>query len=162
MSLYGTGRREGIVAALCITAMVLLVHLGASELAAPGLDAPELGTALRRGVLPALGGLLCYRLLRAQGRSRYAGFLIGAAYGLSPWFGALGDAPREQLAAALAPLALEMACRCDRPLQRRIWCRRHGRVRPANIGSEQDRRRKAFWSWFSVRVTLPAEAKGPK
>ncbi len=121
MSLYGTGRREGIVAALCITAMVLLVHLGASELAAPGLGAPEFGTALRRGVLPALGGLLCYRLLRAQGRSRYAGFLIGAAYGLSPWFGALGEAPREQLSAALAPLALEMACRCDRPLQRRIW-----------------------------------------
>jgi len=43
-----------------------------------------------------------------------------------------------------------------------IWKSRHGRVRLSNIGSEQERSRKAFCSWFSVRLTLPAEAKGPK
>jgi hypothetical protein len=120
VSLYGTGRREGIVAALCITALVLAVHLG-TALLVPAASGADLGLALRRGALPALGGVLCYRFLRAQGRSRYAGFLCGAAYGLSPWLGALGDAPREQLAAALAPLALELANRCDRPSQRRVW-----------------------------------------
>ena len=42
-------------------------------------------TAMQPALLPALGGVLCYRFLRAQGRSRYAGFLAGMAYGVSPW-----------------------------------------------------------------------------
>jgi hypothetical protein len=121
VSLYGTGRREGITAALLIAAMVLLVHLLATLLRDRVLDTTSLLVTLRRGLLPALGGMLCYRFLRAQGRSRYAGFLCGAAYGMSPWLSAIGAAPREQLAAALAPLALEIASRCDRPTQRRIW-----------------------------------------
>ena len=35
-------------------------------------------------------------------------------------------------------------------------------MRLSNIESEQERSRKAFCSWFSVRLTLPAEANGPK
>lgn len=83
-------------------------------------DASLLAAALG-AVLPAIGGMLCYRFLRAQGRSRYAAFLAGAAYGSSPWLAVMAGAPREQLAAMLAPLALEAACRCDRPPHRRAW-----------------------------------------
>jgi hypothetical protein len=117
VSLYGTGRSEGIGAVALIAAIVFVVHaLGGGV----GADATVLAT-LRGACLPALGGMLCYRFLRSQRRSRFAAFLAGAAYGLSPWLLAIGAAPREQLAAALAPLALEAACRCDRPDQRGAW-----------------------------------------
>lgn len=116
MSLYGSGRSEGVLAVVLISACVLLTHLLGAWLA-DDLLLP----ALTDATLPALGGLLTYRFLRAQGRSRYAGFLVGAGYGLSPWLTALRLAPHEQLAAALAPLALEAVCRCDRRAQRDRW-----------------------------------------
>ncbi|MFN8827894.1 MAG: hypothetical protein ACK501_23250 [Planctomycetota bacterium] len=117
MSLYGTGRGEGIGATFLIAAIVLVVQL-VGAWARPQATDLEL---LARICVPALGGALCYRFLRAQGRSRYAGFLVGIAYGLSPWLVGMAQAPREQLAAALAPLALEAVVRCDRPSSRRAW-----------------------------------------
>jgi hypothetical protein len=117
MSLYGTGRGEGVSAALLASALVLFarglgVWLG---------DDGDLLPGLQPAWLPALGAALCYRFLRAQSRSRYAAFLVATAYGLSPWLLAMHISPREQLAAALAPLALEAACRCDRPTHRSQW-----------------------------------------
>lgn len=117
MSLYGTGRSEGIGATFLIAAIVVIVQLVGAWARPQGTDLELLA---RIGV-PALGGALCYRFLRAQGRSRYAGFLVGIAYGLSPWLVGIAQAPREQLAAALAPLALEAVVRCDRPSTRRAW-----------------------------------------
>ncbi len=131
MSLYGTGRSEGIGAVLLIGAIVLLVR----AIAAWPTDIDELLLGLQPALLPALGGMLCYRFLRAQGRSRYAGFLVGAAYGLSPWLLSIASVPREQLAAALAPLALEAACRCDRPSWRARWLP---------------------WSWFCIALPFLA------
>lgn len=115
MSLYGTGRREGFAAALLLAAYVLVVHACAGT--SPFASLPA---ALGAG-LPALGGITCYRFLRAQGRSRFTGFLCGAAYAASPWLAAMAQAPRELLAAALAPLALEAVCRFDRPATRSTW-----------------------------------------
>lgn len=117
MSLYGSGRSEGVAAVLLVGALVLLARACGAWLG----DEANLATALSPAWLPALGGMLCYRFLRAEGRSRYAAFLVGAAYGLSPWLLAMHCCPREQLAAALAPLALEACCRCDRPSQRASW-----------------------------------------
>ena len=117
MSLYGSGRREGISAALLIATLVVLVHLLAAWSHADPLQLRE----LPRFLVPALAGSLCDRFLRAQGRSRYAAFLAGCAYGLSPWLVSMTMLPREQFAAALAPLALEAAVRCDRPSMRRTW-----------------------------------------
>lgn len=117
MSLYGSGRREGITAALSIAAATLAVHL----LAALATGAARPADAAAAAALPGLGGLLCYRFLRAQGRSRFAAFLAGACYALSPWLLAQSSLPREQVAGALAPLALEAAARCGRPDQRRTW-----------------------------------------
>lgn len=117
MSLYGTGRREGIAAVLLIAAAVVIVQLVGAFARPHTTD----GALLARVCVPALGGALCYRFLRAQGRSRYAGFLVGIAYGLSPWLVGMAQAPREQLAAALVPLALEAVVRCDRPSTRRTW-----------------------------------------
>ena len=45
--------------------------------------------------------------------------------------------------------------------QRLIWYIRQGRVRLAKTASEQERSRKAFSSAVIVRLTAPAEAKGP-
>lgn len=117
MSLYGTGRAEGVSAVLLIGLLVVGAHVAGAWCAG---DTALLAKALG-AVLPAVGGMLCYRFLRAQGRSRYAAFLAGAAYGASPWLATMAAAPREQLAAVLAPLALEAACRCDRPSHRRAW-----------------------------------------
>lgn len=117
MSLYGTGRSEGIGATVLVAALVLGVQVLAAAFGGRPIDLD----ALQPAMLPALGGMLCYRFLRANRRSRYAAFLSGAAYGLSPWCLALADAPREQFALALAPLALEAAIRCDRPDQRDLW-----------------------------------------
>lgn len=117
MSLYGTGRSEGITAVLLVGAIVLLTRACGGWL---GDEGGLLATMAPAG-LPAIGGMLCYRFLRAQGRSRYSAFLVGAAYGLSPWLLAMQTSPREQLAAALAPLALEAACRIDRPTHRAQW-----------------------------------------
>ena len=47
-------------------------------------------------------------------------------------------------------------------LQRLIWNSRQGRVRLSNTESEQERSRKARCRVFSVRLTAPALAKGPK
>jgi hypothetical protein len=116
MSLYGSGRSEGIAAALLIGALVVAVR----SLAA-ALDGADLLQDPASVGLAALGGMLCYRFLRAQGRSRFTGFLVGAGYGLSPWLLALAAMPREQLAATLAPLALEATCRLDRPTTRNRW-----------------------------------------
>lgn len=116
MSLYGTGRGEGVSAAVLASALVLMVR---------GLDVWLGDEDLLPGMQPAwmcaLGAALCYRFLRAQSRSRYAAFLVCLAYGLSPWLLAMHISPREQLAAALAPLALEAACRVDRPTHRSQW-----------------------------------------
>jgi hypothetical protein len=35
-------------------------------------------------------------------------------------------------------------------------------VREEKTASVQERSRNAFWSWFRVRFTAPALAKGPK
>src|SRR5690606_15814818 len=72
-------------------------------------------------IAPATGGLLCFRFLRAYGRSRYASFLVATMYALSPWFVSVAVMPREQVAAALAPLALEASYRVSRPSQRWLW-----------------------------------------
>tara|TARA_R110002072_G_scaffold269079_8_gene428323 strand:+ start:14601 stop:15905 length:1305 start_codon:yes stop_codon:yes gene_type:complete len=116
MSLFGTGRREGIFAVCLIGLLTSLTHLAAALRHGP------LGEAAYVTILAAaVGGMLTYRFLRVQGRSRYAAFLGGVAYGMSPLFAGLVDTPREQLAAALVPLALEAAGHCDRPSTRRIW-----------------------------------------
>jgi hypothetical protein len=120
VSLYGTGRAEGIATVASIAGLAMLVHvLGALQTQGP--LGPDLLGALRAAVVPALGGTLCYRWLRAMGRSRFAGFLAGTAYTMSPWLCAVATVPREQLAAALAPLALEAAHRCGHPAHRRTW-----------------------------------------
>lgn len=119
MSLYGTGRREGIGSVLVLGAVVVLVLiLGSLQLFG---SLANVAAASQDAIVPALGGALFYRLQRALRRSRYAAFLTGVAYALSPWLLTMTLAPREQLAAALAPLALEAAVRCDRPSQRRSW-----------------------------------------
>jgi hypothetical protein len=116
MSLFGTGRREGITAVCLIGVLTALTHLAAALRHGP------LGqSAYVTMIAGAVGGMLTYRFLRVQGRSRYAGFLGGVAYGMSPLFAGLIDTPREQLAAALVPLALEAVGHCDRPSTRRIW-----------------------------------------
>lgn len=119
MSLYGSGRGEGIASVLLIALLVLLVQvLGGIQALGLSIDLPD---AAACALVPAIAGLSFYRFLRAQGRSRYAAFLTGVAYALSPWMLTIALAPREQLAAALAPLALEAVTRCDRPGQRRAW-----------------------------------------
>ncbi len=119
MSLYGSGRSEGIGAVCLIALLVVVVHcLGSAQVF--GLDT-DLVTASWSALVPALAGVLCYRFLRAQGRSRYAAFLAGLAYAWSPWLVSMAIAPREQVALALAPLALEAVCRCDRPSARSTW-----------------------------------------
>lgn len=116
MSLYGSGRREGIVATVVVAALALLAHLGTAM--AHGVPPIEVApTAL----CAALGGVTLFRYLRAQGRSRYAAFVCAAASATSPLFPLLAAAPREQLAAALAPLALEAARRSRNPAQQRAW-----------------------------------------
>ena len=119
MSLYGSGRREGCVAVLLIALLVLAIQvLGGMQALGLEVDLPDTATD---AVVPSIAGLTFYRFLRAQGRSRYTAFLTGVAYALSPWMLTVAMAPREQLAAALAPLALEAVTRCDRPAQRRAW-----------------------------------------
>lgn len=120
MSLYGTGRREGILATLLLAVLVAVVQVTAI-LAAGDAATGAVGDALARAALPALAAATFYRFGRSCSRSRYAAFLGGAAYALSPWFTTIAAIPREQLAAALAPLALEAACRGARPDQRQRW-----------------------------------------
>lgn len=126
MSLYGTGRKEGIAAVCLIGILTATAHLlAALRLLDPSFERSALATidetAIITMVTGALGGMLTYRFLRAQGRSRYAAFLGGVAYGMSPLFAGLIDSPREQLAAALAPIALEAAAQLDRPTTQRRW-----------------------------------------
>jgi hypothetical protein len=116
MSLFGTGRREGIVAVCAIGLLTALVHVAAAW----RLD--ELcEQAWVTAFAGAVGGMWTYRFLRVQGRSRYAAFLGGIAYGMSPLFSGLVGTPREQLAAAFVPLGLEAIGHCDRPTSRRTW-----------------------------------------
>lgn len=119
MSLYGDGRREGLVAALAI----VVIGLGVRGLGAWLTPVADVHAALAPAALPALGGITCYRLLRALGCSRYAAFLAGAAYALSPWLLAMAARPGEQFAAALAPLALEAAWQCRKPAAQAAWLR---------------------------------------
>ena len=118
MSLYGTGRREGITTTVSLVAIVMVVHVAARAMTA-GTAAVELPDALWPAALPALASITFYRFLRSLHHSRYAAFVASAAYALSPWLTAIDVLPREQLAAALAPLALEATCRSVRPQQRR-------------------------------------------
>ncbi len=119
MSLYGTGRKEGILAVCFIGILTAIAHLAAALRFG---DLGALGEAAYVTIAAgAIGGMLTYRFLRAQGRSRYAAFLGGIAYGMSPLFAGLVESPREQLAAALAPLALEAAAQCNRPTWRHRW-----------------------------------------
>lgn len=118
MSLYGTGRGDGVVAASAAGAAAAVTHVAAGwplDGGAPG--GPDWTTA----TAGAVGATLAYRFLRAQGRSRYAAAMCSAAYGMSPLFAGLQAAPREQLAAALAPLALEAVAQLQRPDRRRQW-----------------------------------------
>ena len=130
MSLFGTGRREGVQAALTAGLLVATVHTGAAW-RLDELDPATWTTAAAGGC----GALLTYRFLRAQGRSRYAAFLCAAAYGMSPLFAGLHGAPREQIAAALAPLGLEAVAHLENPAARRRWL-----------------------PWFGVCLALPALA----
>lgn len=118
MSLYGTGRREGCLAAATLAAFALGAHGLAGALSGASAGA-ALTAALANGAPAALAGVWMYRCLRAMGRSRYAALLGGAGYALAPWLQAIALVPREQWAAALAPLALEAAWRCRRPDHRR-------------------------------------------
>jgi len=119
MSLYGDGRREGLVAALAI----VVISVGVRGLGAWLTPVADVHAALAPAALPALGGVACYRLLRAFGCSRYGAFLAGAAYALSPWLLAMAARPNEQFAAALAPLALEAAWQCRKPATQATWLR---------------------------------------
>ena len=119
MSLYGSGRSEGIGSVLLIAAVVITV-LVVGELQVFGFDM-DYETATLHALVPAVAGATFYRFVRAQGRSRYAAFLTGLAYALSPWLLSMSVEPREHLAAALAPLALEAAIRCRHPAQRSAW-----------------------------------------
>jgi len=119
VSLYGTGRKEGVVAVLLIALLVLTIQvIGGLQTLGLAIDLPDTAS---EAIVPSIAGLSFYRFLRAQGRSRYTAFLTGVAYALSPWMLTVAMAPREQLAAALAPLALEAVSRCDRPSQRPAW-----------------------------------------
>lgn len=119
MSLYGTGRREGILAVVVMTLIIVFVH-AIAEARAGVWPSDWQGPAEQAG-LAAVGGALFYRFLRSLDRSRFAAFLAGTAYALAPWFAAIAVLPREQAAAALAPLALEVATRAVRPDQSRRW-----------------------------------------
>jgi hypothetical protein len=170
MSLFGTGRRESVLAVVLLVCTALFAHAlgiatgfhdgvaGDLELAAAmgrahelllqdelplwdpvGLGAPIwareghllyppwwlLGRAQDAFWLPALtalhAGLACalaFRFLRAQGRSRYAAFVGGAAYGLGAHVGSLCANLSELAALAWAPLPLEIVLRTVRGQQR--------------------------------------------
>ena len=118
MSLFGTGRREGITACALLALLIAALHVGSAALGdtAPAVP-PHPGTAAVAALL-AIGGVGCYRLLRALDLSRYAAFLGGTAYGAAPLLGSLAQTPHELWAAAAAPFALEAAQRWDRSASR--------------------------------------------
>ena len=166
MSIFGSGRREGILTVLGLAAFALSVHgLGAAFGLADGFEGD---LALARGMqaahqvaldggmplwdpagagaplwasgaemmyppwwllgrghdafwLPVLAALhaaiacaLAFRFLRVQGRSRYASFVCGAAYGLSAHTGRMSGSLPELAALAWAPLVLELLLRVVR------------------------------------------------
>ena len=166
MSIYGSGRREGILTVFGLMALALSVHgLGSAfgladgfegDLAlARGMEAAHrvaadggmplwdpagagaplwargaemlyppwwlLGTGDDAFWLPVLAALhaaiacaLAFRFLRAQGRSRYASFVCGAAYGLGAHTGRMSGSLPELAALAWAPLVLELLLRLVR------------------------------------------------
>ena len=69
MSLYGSGRWEGICAVVLIAVRVLVVH-AAGSFQVFGFEADFLRSTWMAAV-PAIAGMTCYRLLRAQRRSRF-------------------------------------------------------------------------------------------
>src|SRR5206468_10152932 len=69
----------------------------------------------------ALACGLSFRFLRAQGRSRYAAFLCGAAYGLGAHVGNLSGHLAEVAALAWAPLSMEVFLRVARSERNRHW-----------------------------------------
>jgi uncharacterized membrane protein len=73
---------------------------------------------------------LAFRFLRAQGRSRYASFVCGAASGLSAHTGRMSGSLPELAALAWAPLVLELLLRVVRGERQR-----HGQRR-ARCGNE--------------------------
>ncbi len=120
MSLYGSGRREGVLAVVVMAFLVLAVH-ALGEARRDGLWPFDWQEPLPHAVIASVAGTTFYRFLRGLGRSRYVSFLAGTAYALAPWFHAMTVLPREQAAAALAPLALEACNRAGRPDQSRRW-----------------------------------------
>lgn len=176
MSLFGTGRREGVIAVLLLGGIVIAAHLIGTWLQYRGVaagigDWPDrdqsglcaamrsAGAAVRSGDLPlwngpvngpgeplwhsgapllyplwwllAIGGpywtqllaalhaaIACttsYRFLRALGRSRFAAFLGGGAYGLNSWLLAAMATLPQAAAAAWLPLQLEAVLRTVTP-----------------------------------------------
>lgn len=166
MTIFGSGRREGILTVLGLAAFALSVHaLGAAFGLAEGVEGD---LALARGMeaahrvaregglplwdpagagaplwargaemlyppwwllgrghdafwLPALAAIhaaiacaLAFRLLRAQGCSRYASFVCAAAYGLGAHTGRMSGSLPELAALAWAPLVLEILLRVVR------------------------------------------------
>lgn len=166
MSLFGSGRREGVVAASALVLLALGVHaLGAftglgegfegdrvlarsmdvahrlvaagelplwdpagagaplwargAELLYPpwwllGRGADAVWLPVLAAVHAALACALAFRFLRAQGRSRYAAFVAGAAYGLGAHVGSLAGNLPEMAALAWAPLPIEVMLRVVR------------------------------------------------
>ncbi|MCR9245496.1 MAG: hypothetical protein NXI31_10720 [bacterium] len=120
MSLYGSGRREGVLAVVVLGVIVAAVH-ALDEVATHGIAAFDWQRAAMPAAFGAIGGALFYRFMRALALSRFTAFLAGAGYALAPWFQVMAWLPREQAAAALAPLALEACNRAGRPDQWRRW-----------------------------------------
>ncbi len=172
MSLYGSGRREGVIAAIALACVAMLVHtlgsmtglsdgyegdqtLASGMATAHGLAAigePLLWDPMGSGAplwtrgaellyppwwllgrgqdaywLPLLAALhsalacaLGFRFLRAQGRSRYAAFVAGAAYGLGAHMGSLSGHLAEVAAIAWAPLPIEVFLRYARSERNRM------------------------------------------
>lgn len=172
MSLFGSSRREGVIATLTLALVAFAIHgIGAVTGLTEGLEGdPALAQAMAtaheqwaNGELPiwdpmghgaplwargaellyppwwllgrghdafwlpflvaahaALACALAFRFLRAQGRSRFAAFVGGAAYGLGAHSGALSGNLAELAAIAWAPLAIELFLRFARSPDQRL------------------------------------------
>lgn len=172
MSLFGSSRREGVLATLTLALVAFAIHaIGAATGLTEGFEgdqvlAQAMATAHSQwnlGELPlwdpagsgaplwtrgaellyppwwllgrghdafwlpclvaahaALACALAFRFLRAQGRSRYAAFLGGAAYGLGAHCGSLSGNLAELAAIAWAPLSIELFLRFARSPDQRL------------------------------------------
>jgi len=79
-----------------------------------GRGADEYWLSTLTGLHAGLACALAFRLLRAQGRSRYAAFVGGAAYGLGSFAASLHGNLTEMAALAWAPLSVEVLLRVVR------------------------------------------------